>query len=650
MKVILAKSAGFCYGVERAVKLAEQTAREKGSCVMLGSIIHNANVVAELERLGARQVDSVEEISSGDTVIIRSHGEKKEVIDYLNRIGAVCLNATCPNVLRIQQLVAKADEEGRIPVIIGEPHHPEVMGVASWSKASLIFDGPAELEKWLAEDPSRRDLPLTVVAQTTCIRAIWESAEKILKKECTNTKIFDTICNATHRRQSEAAELAGQVDVMVVVGDRKSANTKHLTEICSERCPKVVQIEQASDLSSSFLNGCSVAGLTAGASTPAGIIKEVYATMSEEIKTMEAVEESFEELLEKSFKTLNTGEKVTGIVTAVGPTEVQVDLGCKQAGYIAVDELSADPSVKPEDVVKVGDEIETYIIRVNDVEGYAMLSKKRLDAVKVWEDIENAKEEKVTLEGKVTEENKGGIVVNVKGVRVFVPASQSGLPRGAELSTMIGQTVSLRITEVNRARRRVVGSIRAVSYEARQAAQAEIWNNIEEGKRYTGTVKSMTSYGVFVDIGGVDGMVHISELSWSRIKNPAEVVAVGDTLDVYVISFDAEKRKISLGVKDRTSNPWEKFVETYQVGDVASVRIVKLMTFGAFAEVVPGVDGLIHISQIADRRIEKPGDVLSEGQIVDAKITAIDEEKQKISLSIRALLAGAAEEVEEDAE
>ena len=650
MSVILAKSAGFCYGVERAVKLARETAAERGGCVMLGSIIHNANVVAELEQLGARTVSSADEVRPGETVIIRSHGEMKQVLDHLESIGAVCVNATCPNVLRIQQLVAKAGEEGRIPLIIGEPHHPEVMGVASWSDKSLIFDGPDELQKWLDEDPSRRDLPLTAVAQTTCIRAIWETSEKILKKECTNAKIFDTICNATHRRQSEAAELAAKVDVMVVVGDRKSANTKHLTEICSERCARVVQIEQADQLSSDFLNGCSVAGLTAGASTPAGIIKEVYATMSEEIKTMEAVEESFEELLEKSFKTLNTGEKVTGIVTAIGPTEVQVDLGCKQAGYISIDELSADPSVKPEDVVKVGDEIETYIIRVNDVEGYAMLSKKRLDAVKVWEDIENAKEEKVTLEGKVTEENKGGIVVNVKGVRVFVPASQSGLPRGAELSTMIGETVSLRITEVNRARRRVVGSIRAVSYEARQAAQNEIWNNIEEGKRYTGTVKSMTSYGVFVDIGGVDGMVHISELSWSRIKNPAEVVAVGDTLEVYVISFDAEKRKISLGVKDRTSNPWQKFLETYQVGDVATVRIVKLMTFGAFAEVVPGVDGLIHISQIADRRIEKPADVLTEGQEVDAKITAIDEEKQKISLSIRALLAGAAEEVEEDAE
>ena len=366
--------------------------------------------------------------------------------------------------------------------------------------------------------------------------------------------------------------------------------------------------------------------------------------MSEEIKAVEGSEESFEELLEKSFKTLNTGEKVTGIVTAVTPTEVQVDVGAKQAAYIKASELSDDPNVKPEDVVKVGDEIEAYIVRVNDVEGFAELSKKRLDTVKVWENIEQAVEDKTVLEGIITEENKGGLVASVKGVRVFIPASQSGMPRGADLSTMVKQKVQLRITEVNRARRRVVGSIRAVQEEARKAAQAEVWANIEVGKHYTGVVKSMTSYGVFVDIGGVDGMVHISELSWSRIKTPAEVVSVGDTLDVYVISYDPEKRKISLGVKDRSINPWEKFMETYHVGDVASVKIVKLMTFGAFAEVVPGVDGLIHISQIADRRIDKPEDVLSEGQVVDAKITAVDEEKHKISLSIRALLTPAMDE------
>ena len=643
MRVIQAQSAGFCYGVERAVRMAEEAAAA-GGCVMLGSIIHNDSVVRRLEALGARQVQSAEEVQPGGTVLIRAHGEPVETYRTLEARGARVLDATCPHVLRIHRLVERAEQEGRTPLIIGEDHHPEVIAAASRSSRSVVLGNAEELAEWLAAVPARRTERLLAVAQTTCIRSIWEKCVNFLKKECTNAEIFDTICDATQKRQSEAADIAGRVDVMVVVGDRKSANTKHLSEICSTRCARVYQIEGAEELRADFLNGCSVAGLTAGASTPAGIIKEVYATMSDEIKNVEATEESFEEMLEKSFKTLNTGEKVTGIVTAIGPTEVQVDLGCKQAGYISVDELSADPNVKPEDVVKVGDEIETYIIRVNDVEGYAMLSKKRLDAVKVWEDIEKAREEKTTLEGKVTEENKGGIVVNVKGVRVFVPASQSGLPRGAELSTMIGQTVSLRITEVNRARRRVVGSIKAVTYEARQAAQAEIWNNIEVGKHYTGTVKSMTSYGVFVDIGGVDGMVHISELSWSRIKNPAEVVSVGDTLDVYVISFDPEKHKISLGVKDRSMNPWDKFMATYHVGDVANVRIVKLMTFGAFAEVVPGVDGLIHISQIADRRIEKPGDVLTEGEMVDAKITAIDEEKQKISLSIRALLAPSADE------
>ena len=530
-------------------------------------------------------------------------------------------------------------------ILIGERTHPEVQGIAGWCRDAVVFENAQEVAEHLKKHPEFASLPSIALAQTTCIRALWESCVKILKKECTNLKINDTICNATQKRQAEAAELSAKADAMVVVGDRRSANTRHLTEICRENCGKVIQIESADELSPEFFSGCRVAGLTAGASTPASIIMEVLTTMTEEIiNNTPETSESFEELLEKSFKTLNTGDKVTGIVTAIGTTEVQVDVGCKQAGYIPVSELSSDPDVKPEDVVKVGDEIEAYVVRVNDVEGYATLSKKRLDAVKLWEDIENAVENKTVLEGTVTEVNKGGIVVSVKGVRVFVPASQSGLPKDSDLGQMVKQKVQLRVTEVNRARRRVVGSIKSVLNEARQAAQAAIWEGIEVGKHYDGIVKSMTSYGVFVDIGGVDGMVHISELSWSRIKNPAEVVSIGDHLDVYVISFDPEKHKISLGVKDRTQNPWDVFMNTYKVGDVASVRIVKLMTFGAFAEVVPGVDGLIHISQIADRRIDKPSDVLSEGQVVDAKITAIDEEKKKISLSIRALLSGEAEE------
>jgi len=654
MEVILAKTAGFCYGVERAVNTARKAAAARGGA-MLGSIIHNAAVIRELEALGMRSIETPEQARAGEQVVIRSHGERREILEALRERGAEIVDATCPNVQRIQRIVGEAEQAGERVVIVGEANHPEVIGIASRCRGAAVLSDAASVEAWLSGGDFSAQQPVTAVAQTTCIRELWESCVKKLKKECTNLKIYDTICDATRKRQAEAAEISARADAMVVVGDRKSANTRHLAQICAERCSRVIQIEAADELRPEMFRGCRVCGLTAGASTPAGIIKEVYATMTEEIRNdeiqvEETKNESFEEMLEKSFKTLNTGDKVTGIVTAIGATEIQVDLGCKQAGYIPVSELSNDPDAKVEDIVKVGDEIETYIVRVNDVEGYATLSKKRLDAVKVWEDIEQAVENKTVLEGVVTEVNKGGVVVSVKGVRVFVPASQSGMPRNADLSELVKQKVQLRVTEVNRARRRVVGSIKAVTDQARHEAQAQVWNNIEVGKHYDGTVKSMTSYGVFVDIGGVDGMVHISELSWSRIKHPSEVVSVGDHLDVYVISFDPEKRKISLGVKDRTQNPWDVFMNTYQVGDVANVRIVKLMTFGAFAEVVPGVDGLIHISQIADRRLEKPGDALSEGQMVDAKITAVDEEKKKISLSIRALLTPAREADEEPVE
>ena len=638
-KVTAAKSAGFCFGVARAVRMAEELAAAAGRPRMLGHVIHNDHEIARLAALGLTAIDSPEEARPGDSVLLRAHGEGRAVYEALERRGARVVDATCPRVARVHRIVAEAEREGRQPVMIGDPAHPEVRGVGGWCRALQVFSGPEEALAWCENLANTGDLPLTVVSQTTLRREIWETSLKILKKRCTNLKIFDTICDATHTRQSEAALLAARMDAMVVVGDPKSANTKHLTEICRLQCSRVFQIEDADELPWEGLSRCSDVGLTAGASTPASIIKEVIKTMEEKIQG-EGME-NFAELVEQYTNTLNTGDKVTGVVTAITPTEVHVDLGCKQAGYIPLDQLTDDPDVKPEDVVKVGDQVELFVIRVNDVEGYATLSKKRVDAVKVWENIEEACNSKEIMEGVVTEENKGGVVASVKGVRVFIPASQSGLPRDAAMTELVKQHVKLRITEVNRARRRVVGSIKVVQQEARQAAAAEVWANIEVDKHYTGTVKSMTSYGVFVDIGGVDGMVHITDLSWSRIKHPNEIVKIGDTLEVYVISFDPEKKKISLGVKDRSTNPWQVFMDTYKVGDVAPVRIVKLMTFGAFAEVVPGVDGLIHISQIADHRIEKPGDVLEEGQTVDAKITAVDEEKKKISLSIRAILAPA---------
>lgn len=651
-EVILAKSAGFCFGVRRAVELAQQVAQSGQPYVMLGPVIHNDHVIADLEAQGVRCVASLEEVPPGCGVIIRSHGEGKAVYDQLAAMGCPVADATCVKVAHIHEIVKDASDRGRQVIIIGAPEHPEVKAIAGWCIGAKIFRNVAELTEFLEIWNENSQKPVTLVSQTTSTDRIWIPCREKVKKECTNAEIFDTICNATCMRQSEAQSLAERCQAMIVIGDRKSSNTTRLAELCRAHCPLVYHISRAEELDPRKVSGVASVGITAGASTPGWIIKEVKDKMSEEnINAME-IEESFADMLEKSIKTLNTGDKVTGVVTGITATEVNVDLGTKHAGYIPLSELSDDPSVKPEDIVKVGDEIETYVMRVNDVEGVATLSKKRLDSVKNWDTIEAAVEEKTILEGTVTEVNKGGIVANVKGIRVFVPASQTGKPRGVDLSEMVKEQVKLRITEVNRSRRRVVGSIRSVLAEERAAKAAEVWANIEEGKHYEGTVKSLTSYGAFVDIGGVDGMVHVSELSWSRIKNPAEVVSVGDKVNVYVISFDAEKKKISLGMKDRNEDPWEKFTSTYEVGSVASVRVVKLMTFGAFAEIVPGVDGLIHISQIADHRIEKPGDELEEGQIVDVKITDIDYDRKKVSLSIRALLndnrAAAEDDGEED--
>ena len=646
MSVRVAKSAGFCFGVSRAVELVEKAAQEGRKVATLGPIIHNRHVVDKFEKMGVRVIDTPEEALPGETVIIRSHGISRAVYERLEAQKVEIIDATCPFVKRIHTIVSRAEEEGQLPVIIGTPTHPEVEGIAGWCGDCRVFQDVSELENWVKSEKISRDLAICMVSQTTSTESLWKLCGEFAKKQFTNLKIFDTICRATEYRQSEAAELSGVCQAMVVVGDPKSSNTGRLAMICREHCDKVFLVDNAAELKAEDFSGVTDVGITAGASTPAWIIKEVNKTMSE-ITNAEAVqEENFAELLEQSIKTLNTGDKVVGTVTGIGNTEVQVDLGTKHAGYIPYDEVSNDPSVKPEDILKVGDEIEVFVVRVNDQEGTVQLSKKKLDGLKVWDDMAAWVEDKTTVEGVITEENKGGLVANVKGIRVFIPASQSGNAKGGDMAGMVGKTVQMKITEVNRARRRAIGSIRAVTSEQRKAAQEKIWSEIEVGKKYHGVVKSLTSYGAFVDIGGVDGMVHVSELSWNRIKTPADVVKVGDEIDVYVISFDPEKHKISLGYKTAEMNPWNQFMTNYAVGDVVDAKIVKLMTFGAFAEILPGVDGLIHISQIADRRIGKPEDVLSEGQDVKVKITDVDAENKRISLSIRALLEDNGEDAE----
>ena len=641
--VTVAKTAGFCFGVQRAVDMAEKACQEYGCIWALGDIIHNAHEVGRLEKLGVHKAEDVADIPDGVPVLIRAHGVPERVVQQLEQKGCRIVDATCPFVGKIHRIVREESEQGRRIIVIGSRNHPEVVGIQGWCGTSEVYETPEELraalEKIGKNGENLQKIPVSVVAQTTINREIFDICGKIIKKQCTNAKIFGTICNATDERQAEARLLAGKSDIMIVIVDRKSSNTKRLYEISTSLCDHVLYIEDATGLTGNEIQGMEqpFIGITAGASTPAWIIKEVRNIMSEETR-IETGSEDFAAMLEESFKTLNTGDKVTGTVLKITPNEVHVDLGVKHAAYIPTHELSDDPSFNAEESIHVGDDIEAVVVRVNDAEGTIVLSKKRVDQMKGWESIEDAKENKTIIEGKVNEENKGGVVANAFGIRVFIPASQTGIPKGQPLSQLVGQTVRFRITEINRQRKRVVGSIRAVQQEERRAAAEKVWSEIEVGNEYTGTVKSLTSYGAFVDIGGVDGMIHISELSWGRIKHPSEVVNVGDTVNVYVIGLDRENKKISLGYKRPEDNPWNVFTANYEVGDTATVRILKFMPFGAFAQIIPGVDGLIHISQIANRRIEKPEDVLSKDEEVEAKIIDIDPEKQKVSLSIRALL------------
>ncbi len=650
MKVITAKSAGFCFGVNRAVEMVRDLAQKGEKVATLGPIIHNDFVVRDLERLGVTTINAPEENTDGRLVVIRSHGVSADVYRRLEELGMRCADATCPYVAKIHDRVANAPQ-GSLVLVAGDPNHPEVQGIVGHcTQRCMVFSGPEELQKLLANVPLEAKGQVMMVAQTTFNTGKWEKCVEYAKKECTNPTIFDTICKATAVRQHDAAQLAAQCDQMVVVGGRHSSNTAKLYEICAALCPTLL-VESADELHPADFAGCELIGLTAGASTPACIIKEVENTMNN-VENNE-MELSFEEMLNASFKNTYNGEKVTAVVTGIKPNEILVDIGTKHAGFVPMSELSDDPSAKAEDIVKVGDEIELLVVRVNDVEGTAMLSKKRLDAIAGFETVMNAAETNEVLEGTIVEVVRGGLLATTKGVRVFIPASQSGLPREADLTQLLHKPVSFRILETNRQRRRAVGSISAVLREQRKAQAEKFWADVEVGKVYNGVVKSLTNFGVFVDLGGVDGRISLSDLCWHRVKHPSEVVSVGDNVEVTIKDIDAENKKISLIYKKAEENPWEILKNKYQVGDVAEVKIMSITGFGAFAQIIPGIDGLIHISQIAKERIEKVADKLTVGDVVEAKITELDLDKKRVSLSIRALLGdeeAPAAEAEEAAE
>ncbi len=627
----VAKTAGFCFGVGRAVKIAEEAAKEKGRVYTLGPLIHNRGEVERLSALGVHVIDSVEEAKREDTVIIRSHGVSLSTENALREKCTEVIDATCPFVKRIHKIVEEQKEAGYQIVIIGDARHPEVLGInGRCGESAIVISDEAEVpEKIEASDR------LCVVSQTTFEREKWKKILNLIKNTCKDTCFFDTICSATNERQREAGKIAAESDTMIVIGDKKSSNTVKLRDICSALCPRVYHVEDKAD----YLQIAPVLsgniGVTAGASAPDWIIKEVLYTMEENIQK----DVSFEEELKKSLVTLSTGDIVKGKVIGITPTEVYVDLGYKSDGVISASELAATPDARPEDVVKVGDEVEVYVYRVSDVEGTVGLSIKKLASIKGWKVVNEAFENGVDLQGKITEVVNGGVIAVSNGVRIFVPASQANDRYLSDLSVLIGREVPVRIIDINKARRKIVGSIKAILVEQKEKAMQEFWAKIDAGqKEFKGVVKTLTSFGAFVDIGGIDGLVHISELSWNHIKNPAEVVAVGDELTVTILDANRETGKISLGYKKAEDNPWAIAKEKLHVDDVVKVKIVRLVPFGAFAEIIPGIDGLIHISQISNKRIGKPADVLNVGDEVEAMITDINWETKKVALSIRALL------------
>lgn len=633
MEITLAKSAGFCFGVNRAVNMVFELLQKGERVCTLGPIIHNPQLTQELAEKGVRIVDAPGEVKPGEILVIRSHGVPEAVVEEIAAQGLPYADATCPFVGKIHRLVREHSDAGELVIIAGNPQHPEVEGIRGCCKGPCVtFESLAELTRLTEENPDFTRKNVAVVAQTTFSNAEWQKCIVFIKKVYTNAFIFDTICDATSIRQKEATELAQRSDLMIVIGGRQSSNTAKLLQICSQYCPSYL-VETASELPFRELARAGKVGVTAGASTPARIIKEVLKTMAEQNSSEN--EMSFEEALNQSFKTINSGERVKGVVVGVNATEVLVDIGTKHQGYIPAAELTSDSSQKPTDLVKVGDELDLVAMRVNDLEGTVMLSKRRVDAIKGWDDIVKASDDDEILDGTVTDIIKGGVLAACKGTRVFIPASQTGVGKEGSLDTLKNKPVKFKIIDLNTQRKRAVGSIRAANKEARKEAEDKFWATAEVGQKLSGTVKSLTSYGAFVDVGGVDGMIHISELSWSRIKHPSEVVKVGDVVNVTIKALDNEKHKISLSYDDKGQDPWEKFLEEFHVGDIVDAKVVSMMPFGAFAQIMPDVDGLIHISQISEQRIAKPQDALNIGDEVKVKITGIDTDRKRISLSMK---------------
>ena len=634
--VILAKTAGFCFGVRRAVDMAYGIAgRDK--VYTYGPIIHNETVVEDLEAKGVKVVHSIEEAAAlaGGTMIIRSHGVSKEEIDLLKQMGFDIVDATCPFVKKIHHIVEKYSEQGYGIIIIGSADHPEVQAISGWCKEPPVIIESEEEARNFKTDPDKK---LCLVSQTTFNYNKFQLLVEIISKKGYDIRCLNTICNATEERQSEAREIAGRVDAMIVIGGRQSSNTQKLYDICKNECKNTYYIQTLVDLDLKTFESIGNVGITAGASTPNNIIEEVHTNMSEM-----GNEQSFEQMLEASLKTIRTGEVVEGTVIDVKEDEIILNIGYKADGIITRNEYSNTSNLDLRTVVNVGDTMQAKVLKVNDGEGQVLLTYKRLLAERGNKRIEEAYNNKEVLTAKVATVLDGGLSVVVEEARVFIPASLVSDTYEKNLSKYQDQEISFVITEFNPRKRRIIGDRKQLILAEKAQKQKELFEKINIGDTVEGRVKNVTDFGAFIDLGGADGLLHISEMSWGRVENPKKVLKVGDTLKVLIKDIQGEK--IALSLKFPETNPWLTAADKYAVGNVVEGKVARMTDFGAFVELEPGVDALLHVSQISRDHVDKPSDVLSYGQTITAKVVDFNEESQKISLSMKAL--DAKEETEE---
>ena len=623
--ITVADSAGFCFGVKRAIKMAEQASADAkaagtGIVYSLGPLIHNDNVVKEMERKGVHVIDNIEEAEPGATVIIRSHGEPRSTYEIAAEMGINIIDATCPFVEKIHRLVAETEKE---VYIVGDPEHPEVKGIRGWCKKNVPYG---------IDETSGREV--FVVAQTTIKQEMLDEAVEALRKEGKSVELHNTICSATTERQKECEQLAKTNDLMIVIGGKNSSNTKKIFEISKKYCDNTFFVENKEDLPLHAIKKCNKIGTVAGASTPDYTIKEVIANMCEN-KELTMAELLEGEDLDKSLKLPRNGEIVTGKVHQVNEGEVIVNLGVKKDGILPKYEASLEEGQTLADVFKVDDEIKAKVIKTDDGDGGILLSTKKLEYIANWEEIVKAYEDKSVIEVKVTRTVKGGVIAEYKEFSGFIPLSQLSDHFVVDAEEFVGQTMEVKVFRVDPAKLKAVFSHKMYLSEERQKLVKEIWDKLNVDDVVEGTVMRFTDYGAFIDIGGIDGLLHISEISWGKLKHPQEVLSIGEKVNVKILSMNEEKEKISLGLKQNTPEPWSIIDEKYEIGQVIEGKVVQIKEYGAFIELEPGLDGLVHISEVAHKRVENINNELEVGQTVKVKILEVDKDRKRISLSIR---------------